>query len=810
MRNARLRGGGVTRRRLMFGTGIAAVVAAAGGWLADQYGALTSEASPDLPDGGAHQGVAADASTSSTVMQIMAHPDDDLYFMNPEVSKDIALGRSVVSVYLTCGEANGVNAPIEHGDQDRPAVPVSWPAYAAARQEGLRRAYGQMALGDPDTDWSRQVLRLSGGKSVELDTMTGRPEIRLAFVNLPEAHDTNPKYHGKSLTALWRGTCHAQPVIPVEDGLVVTGPVYTRAELIAALVELMARFTPAVVRTTNPDPQHLPTSRTMIDHPDHGAAALFVFAAAQAHRAAGYTFQIESYIGYDSTYWPEDLDAQQYAQKLATVETYGWANRSACAYSFGCGDLKVGEEGGVSGYTPNTEYRYQAYTGWLTTDQSGALRGYAAVGGDAVLWRETAADSSVMRGPTPAVAGPLTPRVAVTILPDGCAYLAAVRMTLPARAGAKQGRRVVVTRQQKPGGAFARWRDLGNPDSTNPVAGLQVGSPEPVADASGNLYVFARDYSFGIFARMLRVGEPAWTLWEKISTPGLEFQDGLSATRTADGGVALLAAGRHGLYLWTVPEQPSGTGAGGKAPGKGETGKGTTGKDAPDTDAPGKDTEPGGATPGSTAQEPPARPGPLSLFTQIELLADTENICASPALVALPGGELIAYYRPPRDNRLRAVLFTPDVTPRPSGYNGVTPRSAGADGDTVQMPVGTPGGYGAVAAAVTGSADDPAVLLVTRGDDCAVSYAWHSPLQIKAQSTTAETAWHPLGASLLHAPSAALDAHGRAVIGAFGTDGVLRLARQGEPGSGAGFSAWHSAGTPGTVGGSTPGGSAAT
>jgi LmbE family N-acetylglucosaminyl deacetylase len=762
MKHKRLRGGGVTRRQAAFGGGIAALVAAAGGWLADQYGELTAQGSPDLsgtrPAG--HQGVAAADSTGTTVMQIVAHPDDDLYFMNPEVMRDITLGRALVSVYLTCGEADGVNGPIAQG---RVQAPVSWAAYAAARQEGLRRAYGEMALGDPGTDWTRRLLTLSGGKSVELDIMTGRPEIRLAFFNLPEAHDTNPKYRGKSLTTLWRGICRAQPVIPVEDGLVGPGPSYTRAQLITALAELMTVFTPAVVRTTNPDPQHLPTSRTMIDHPDHGAAALFVFAAVEAHRAAGYVFQAESYIGYDSTYWPEDLDPQQYAQKAGIVETYGWANRSPCTYSFGCGDLKVGEEDGLSGYTPNTEYRYQAATGWLTVDKAGALRGYATVGGDAVLWQENSAGSSTMRGPTPAAPGPLTPRVHAALLPDGDACLAAVRMNLPRTVGTAQTREVVVARQKKPGGAFAAWTSLGNPDQTNPAAGLQIGSPELVADAGGNMYVFVRDYSFALFARMLAVGG-TWTPWTRISSPGLEIQDGLSSVRTADGGVALLAAGRHGMYLWTVPDNTARTTA-------------ASPKTPPGKTVPAKSRSP---------------------FTQVMLLPDSVNISASPSLAALPGGELIAYYRPQRSNQLGAVLYTPDVVARPSGYNGVTPRPPALDGDTVLLKVGRPGGYGPIATAVAGSATDPAVLLVTRDDACAAGYTWHNPLQVKAQSPHAAPSWQSLDGSLLHAPSAVLDAHGRAVIGAFGTDGVLRLARQSEPGPDAGFSDWTAAGTPGT------------
>ncbi|WP_243087716.1 PIG-L family deacetylase [Streptomyces sp. 891-h] len=49
--------------------------------------------------------------TAESVLQIVAHPDDDLYFVNPETAQSLRSGRPLTTVYLTSGESDGVNAP---------------------------------------------------------------------------------------------------------------------------------------------------------------------------------------------------------------------------------------------------------------------------------------------------------------------------------------------------------------------------------------------------------------------------------------------------------------------------------------------------------------------------------------------------------------------------------------------------------------------------------------------------------------------------------------------------------------------------
>lgn len=82
---------------------------------------------------------------STSLFQVFAHADDDLYFANPDLYRLLAAGHRVTSVYLTAGEADGRN--VDTRDPLRERAPVDFAGYMEARQSGLRSAYATMVLG---------------------------------------------------------------------------------------------------------------------------------------------------------------------------------------------------------------------------------------------------------------------------------------------------------------------------------------------------------------------------------------------------------------------------------------------------------------------------------------------------------------------------------------------------------------------------------------------------------------------------------------------------------------------------------------
>lgn len=106
------------------------------------------------PASAASAGTLRPSVTGGTVLQVVAHPDDDLFFMNPDLSRSISTGVKVATVYLTSGESDGRNEAHSPHLQD-PARPADHAAYAEARQNGIRAAYAQMATGDRTSAWQR-------------------------------------------------------------------------------------------------------------------------------------------------------------------------------------------------------------------------------------------------------------------------------------------------------------------------------------------------------------------------------------------------------------------------------------------------------------------------------------------------------------------------------------------------------------------------------------------------------------------------------------------------------------------------------
>ncbi len=127
-------------------------------------------------------------------MQIIAHEDDDILFMNLELRNMIAAGYGCVTVYLTAGEADGTIDKT----QDRAY-------FAASRQEGERAAYAAMVgvPNEPGT-WNRSTLAVRNGNLVEVDTLVAAPQVKLIFMNLPDDGDDmqSPRKPARHLSAI--------------------------------------------------------------------------------------------------------------------------------------------------------------------------------------------------------------------------------------------------------------------------------------------------------------------------------------------------------------------------------------------------------------------------------------------------------------------------------------------------------------------------------------------------------------------------------------------------------------------------------
>ncbi|MFD0346121.1 PIG-L family deacetylase [Kitasatospora aburaviensis] len=91
--------------------------------------ALLTTLAAALPVWSTQPAAAESTSVNASVVQIVAHQDDDLLFMNPDLLNSIRSGTKTTTIYVTAGESNR-----------KPAEP-----YARNRQVGVQLAYAAMA-----------------------------------------------------------------------------------------------------------------------------------------------------------------------------------------------------------------------------------------------------------------------------------------------------------------------------------------------------------------------------------------------------------------------------------------------------------------------------------------------------------------------------------------------------------------------------------------------------------------------------------------------------------------------------------------
>ncbi|MFD1937685.1 MULTISPECIES: PIG-L family deacetylase [Nonomuraea] len=224
--------------------------------------------------------------------QVVAHPDDDLLFMSPDLFGAVAAGRPTMTVFLTAGEGT---AGLEDGHDPH--------AYAGQRQAGIRAAYAWLA-GVPDLWRGRTVL--VAGVPVRTEWLVGSPRVRLVFAGLPDGGDPRADGGPHALSRLLSG------VTACVRAFTSPGRCLSKADVTGMLAALLTRFRPTELRTLDPDP-----SGTPADHLDHTASARFAKAA-----AAGLRVRVRSYRGYPITELPPNLAAGPAWVKRAVFHVY--------------------------------------------------------------------------------------------------------------------------------------------------------------------------------------------------------------------------------------------------------------------------------------------------------------------------------------------------------------------------------------------------------------------------------------------------------------------------------------------------------
>ncbi|MFG2338678.1 PIG-L family deacetylase [Streptomyces yangpuensis] len=510
--------------------------------------------SPAAPDASAAATATAPVAAGSVpdpgrVVQIIAHPDDDLYFMNPDLRYSISAGHPVTSVYLTAGEADGVNAAPAKGATTAP----NKPAYAEARQNGIRAAYAKMATGDRTSAWKRTVVPTKGGGHAEVDVLVAKPQVNLVWLQLREAG------HGyadvpESLHGLWNGK-----VARLESMLSSGTPVkqrfaYSKDQVVQTLVGVLEQYRPTTVRFQDPTPGRYPDTKQYTDHQDHFYGARFVQMATAAYAKDVKDrphFAVQNYVGYFNGSLPSALDPQEAKEKLDSLDTYAWLDRqNHCGSDAGCGDLKVSGQPGGNRWADTVNYARGTGTNWLTSDKDHGLWAFKVLDGQVAVWHRPG-PVGPWRGPDLLPGTGMDPGVTAVTLKDGRIALFGTRTSFGARPTDYQ-REVVHAVQQAPGAdGFGEWQSLGTPETADETWTSDISAPAVSVDGTGQLAAYVRDGSYSLRGR-LQGPDGSWGPWEKH---GGEDLHGAPVTATDGAGRRMvLAATSKTVVGWAQPK----------------------------------------------------------------------------------------------------------------------------------------------------------------------------------------------------------------------------------------------------------------
>lgn len=227
---------------------------------------------------------------------IVAHQDDDLIFMQPDVTDVVEDRAGLLALYITAGEGNATGID---------AIEI-----ASKRDHGLLEAYAEAA--GLRSEWTCGPIEIAGHVAGHCRLEEARTS--LVFLGYPDGGKAGERPN--SLLHLWEGKTLGADTVALEPAH------YDQPGLVATIAEVISIAKPTTIRTLEIAATH---GRDHADHMIAGAIALL--GAAAAHSTA----EIISYRGYGTEDEPPSLIDPLFDRSANLVAHY-----EACAT--GCGE----------------------------------------------------------------------------------------------------------------------------------------------------------------------------------------------------------------------------------------------------------------------------------------------------------------------------------------------------------------------------------------------------------------------------------------------------------------------------------------
>lgn len=257
-------------------------------------------------------GIACD--DAPTLVNVVAHHDDDLLFTSPDLLRAISEKQCVRTVYVTAGDAG----------QDY--------KYVVARERGAQTAYARM-LGVPN-QWTQQVVTLPDGQFVRVSTPVATSQVSLVFMRLADGNLRGEGFastDSQSLAKLWSGRIPHMYTIGEQSR-------YSSRQLVRGLTNLLVAFKPTEIHTQST----LSQDGGIDDHSDHTAVGYLMQQAyqqfEQAQLARKVTVPIVYYEGYPVRANAPNVSEEDFMQKQAAFLEYAHFDQSVCQNAADCSE----------------------------------------------------------------------------------------------------------------------------------------------------------------------------------------------------------------------------------------------------------------------------------------------------------------------------------------------------------------------------------------------------------------------------------------------------------------------------------------
>lgn len=243
--------------------------------------------------------------TGKSIMNITAHQDDDLLFMNPDTLRSLQAGDCIRSVYLTAGDAG--NSEL----------------YWLGREQGSEAAYATMET--TDNIWVKRIVKLSDKEYIHVSHPRGDYKVSIIFFRLPDGNLKGQGFRQYLYESLAKLDSGGIPTITSVDGQ----SNYTKDQLVAALAEVMKVYGVDEIRT-----QSNYASGQYPDHSDHMAVGRLTQLAYKNYTLGEFenTIQVplSFYTGYPVREQPVNITGSDLIAKESAFLAYSRFDGSVC------------------------------------------------------------------------------------------------------------------------------------------------------------------------------------------------------------------------------------------------------------------------------------------------------------------------------------------------------------------------------------------------------------------------------------------------------------------------------------------------